>query len=138
MGLRLRRDGERVKGDVTFDRRHEGAPGFAHGGAVATVLDDVLGTVVTLLGKIAVTAKLEVNFRHPTFLARALEAEGWLDRSEGRKHYLEAELRDGDQVVAEALAVYVQVDAEHFLQGARELPESWRDYKKHRDMKFPW
>jgi len=38
MGLRPRADGERVvRSHVTLDQRHEGAPGFAHGGAVATV-----------------------------------------------------------------------------------------------------
>lgn len=38
MGLRMQVAGERVRGRVRFDRRQEGAPGFAHGGAVATVL----------------------------------------------------------------------------------------------------
>ena len=34
IGMRMERDGERVRGSVTLDRRHEGAPGYAHGGAV--------------------------------------------------------------------------------------------------------
>jgi hypothetical protein len=31
MGLKLRIDGERIKGKVCLDRRQEGAPGIAHG-----------------------------------------------------------------------------------------------------------
>ena len=43
LGLSFVLEGERVRSEFVLDRRHEGAPGFAHGGAVATALDDTLG-----------------------------------------------------------------------------------------------
>lgn len=51
-GLQLAvfRDGDMVYGDVTFDERHIGAPGLAHGGAVAAARDDVLGFTLWLAG----------------------------------------------------------------------------------------
>jgi hypothetical protein len=33
-----------------------------------------------------------------------------------------AEMREGDDVVADAAALFIQVDREHFLQGADQLP----------------
>jgi acyl-coenzyme A thioesterase PaaI-like protein len=121
LGLRLAIAGERVTGEVTLDDRHQGAPGFAHGGAVATALDDTLGTLLVVVGKPAVTAKLEVNYRRPAFLGRRFTLEAWVEREEGRKVEMTAEMRDGADVVADARALFIQVDVEHFLQGGGSL-----------------
>jgi acyl-coenzyme A thioesterase PaaI-like protein len=117
LGLKLSIDGERVRGEVTLDDRHQGAPGFAHGGAVATALDDTLGTLLLVLGHPGVTARLEVNYRRPAFLHRRFELEAWVERVEGRKVEMAAELREDGEVVADATALFLQVDGEHFLHG---------------------
>lgn len=39
--LAVRREGDEVVASHVFESRHSGAPGIAHGGAVAVVLDDV-------------------------------------------------------------------------------------------------
>jgi acyl-coenzyme A thioesterase PaaI-like protein len=122
LGLKLAIDGERVRGEVTLDDRHQGAPGFAHGGAVATALDDTLGTLLIVLGHPGVTARLEVNYRRPAFLHRRFELEAWVEHVEGRKIEMAAEMREGGDVVADAAALFIQVDREHFLQGADQLP----------------
>ena len=122
LGLKLAIDGERVRGEVTLVDRHQGAPGFAHGGAVATALDDTLGTLLVVLGRPGVTARLEVNFRRPAFLHRRFELEAWVERVEGRKIEMAAEMREDGDVVADAAALFIQVDREHFLQGADQLP----------------
>ena len=122
LGLKLAIDGERVRGEVTLDDRHQGAPGFAHGGAVATALDDTLGTLLVVLGHPGVTARLEVNYRRPAFLHRRFELEAWVERVEGRKIEMAAEMREGSDIVADATALFIQVDREHFLQGADQLP----------------
>ena len=122
LGLKLAIDGERVRGEVTLDERHQGAPGFAHGGAVATALDDTLGTLLVVLGHPGVTARLEVNYRRPAFLHRRFELEAWVERVEGRKIEMAAEMREDGDVVADAAALFIQVDREHFLQGADQLP----------------
>lgn len=122
MGLELREEDDRVVGEVTIDRRHEGAPGFAHGGALATILDDALGSLLMLLRVPAVTAKLEVDYRRPAFLGRRFEVEAWVESRDGRKLRLAGEIRETGERVAEARGLFVQVDPEHFLQGAREAP----------------
>lgn len=125
MGLKLRVDGERVLGSVRFDRRQEGAPGFAHGGAVATVLDDALGTVLILVQRPAVTANLNVDFRAPAFLGRELSVEAQCERIDGRKLHLVGRILDGEVIVAEGRALFIEVDIEHFRRGGQELPENW-------------
>ena len=122
LGLELAIDGERVRGAVTLDDRHQGAPGFAHGGAVATALDDTLGTLLLVVRHPGVTARLEVNYRRPAFLHRRFDLEAWVERVEGRKIEMAAEMREDGDVVADAAALFIRVDREHFLQGADQLP----------------
>jgi acyl-coenzyme A thioesterase PaaI-like protein len=125
MGLRLRIDGDRIRGTVRFDRRQEGAPGFAHGGAVATVLDDALGTVLILLRRPAVTANLNVDFRAPALLERDLHLEAWSEKVDGRKLHLAGRLSEGPTVIAEVRALFVEVTLEHFHRGGQPLPDAW-------------
>lgn len=120
LGLRMRAESNRVLGEVTLDRRHEGAPGFAHGGAVATALDDALGALMMVLEVPAVTAKLEVDYRRPALLGRRFELEVWLESREGRKLRLAGELREEGERVAAVRALFIEVDREHFIRGAGE------------------
>ncbi len=119
MGVKLRVEGERIRGAVTLDRRHEGAPGYAHGGAIATVLDDALGSLLHVFQTPAVTARLELNYRSPALIDRPFTIEAWIEREEGRKLHLAGELRDEGAVVADARALFLTVEAEHFARGAR-------------------
>lgn len=134
MGLRLRIDGNRVHGTLELDRRHEGAPGFAHGGAVATVLDDALGTLLMVLRRPAVTAKLEIDYRRPVFLFRRLDVETWTEQIDGRKLWLRGELREAGELLAEASALFLEVAPEHFLKGAsQDVRESGGEPGEDRD-----
>jgi acyl-coenzyme A thioesterase PaaI-like protein len=131
VGLRMRRDGERLRGDVTLDRRHEGAPGYAHGGAVSTILDDALGMLLFVLRRPAVTARMEVDFRRPAYLGRRFEVETWVDRVDGRKLWLAGALREEGEPVAEAKALFIEVDPEHFARGREQVPEA-------QGLRLPW
>lgn len=131
VGMRMRRDGDRVRGEVTLDRRHEGAPGYAHGGAVSTVLDDALGMLLFILRRPAVTARLEVDFRRPAYLERPFDVEAWVDSIDGRKLHLAAQMREGDELIAEGHALFLEVDVEHFARGARMSGEG-------KDRRLPW
>ena len=129
MGLKLRIQGARILGSVRFDRRQEGAPGFAHGGAVATVLDDALGTVLILVERPAVTANLNVDFRAPAFLGRELSVEARCERIDGRKLHLVGRLLDGEEIIAEGRGLFIEVNIDHFRRGGQELPDNWDKWK---------
>lgn len=127
MGLQFQITGERVRSPLRLDRRHEGAPGFVHGGAVATALDDTIGTLLIVLRRPAVTARLQVDYRRPVFIGTDYVVEAWIDRIDGRKLHLAGAITDtGGDLVAEATALFVEVDMEHFRQSGAEVPEHWR------------
>ena len=50
--LQVRREGDEMVAEHVFETRHSGAPGIAHGGAVATVVDDVLGFIKVRLSSL--------------------------------------------------------------------------------------
>ena len=132
VGLKMERDGERVRGSVTLDDRHQGAPGYAHGGAVTTILDDALGMLLFVLRRPAVTARIEVDFRRPAYLSHPFEVEAWVHEIDGRKLWMLAELRDAGELIAAARSLFLEVDPKHFARGA----EVSRQQKP--GLGFPW
>jgi len=125
LGLRMRPDGDGAAGEVTFGAQHEGAPGFAHGGAVATALDDALGMLLRRLRRAAVTRRLEVDYERPCFVGRRYDVTATCERIDGRKLWVVAELCEAEQVVARARGLFISVDAAHFLQGDPERQLPW-------------
>jgi len=119
--LEVHRDGERVVAAHTFDDRHVGAPGIAHGGAVATVFDDLFGFLLFTIGELAVTRSLNVDYVAPVRLGTAYTVTASLDRSEGRRLYVSAHLRrpDGTEI-ATATALFMTVTIDHFVRALEQ------------------
>jgi acyl-coenzyme A thioesterase PaaI-like protein len=117
--------GERVHGTATLQEWHTGAPGFAHGGAVATLMDDILGTVPLLLDRVCVTGTLTIDYLAPTLLGRELSLEAWCERVEGRKLYLRGEIRDGETRCAEGHGVFIEVGPGHWQLTGQPVPKDW-------------
>ena len=116
--LTVQRRGDEVHAVHVFDERHVGAPGIAHGGAVATVLDDLFGFLLYLTGSPAVTRKLEVRYDSPVILGTTYELAARVVRTEGRKLFVEADMSEtGGPTVAFASALFLRVDVTHFDQG---------------------
>jgi acyl-coenzyme A thioesterase PaaI-like protein len=124
IGLRFRAAGERIHATCTFDERHQGAPGFVHGGSLATAIDDTVGTLLVLLRRPAVTARLEIDYRSPAFLHHEMTLAAWAEHIEGRKLHLAATMHDGDTLVAEGRALFLEVALEHFAKGGW-VPDQW-------------
>lgn len=80
----------------------EGPPGYAHGGIIATLLDETMSKAVRLHGVVAMTARLEVDYRRPVPSAMPVRLEGRVTRSDGRKHWVEARIRNaaGEELAA--------------------------------------
>lgn len=78
-----------------FRRFHLGGNGAAHGGVLPLLFDDLLGMIVHYAGRpISRTAFLHVNYRKITPLETPLMVRGRVDRIEGRKTFITAELVD--------------------------------------------
>ena len=122
--LSVRRHGDGVIATHTFDKRHVGAPGIAHGGALATVIDDLYGFLLYLTGGPAVTRTLEVNYLAPILLSVPYELTAEVTRRDGRKLFLSARVLDpAGRLVATSTALFLAVDVAHFEQGSAVLGE---------------
>lgn len=64
--LRFRRTGDTVYAAYTIPERYQGAPGIAHGGIVATIIDEVSCAAAAFLhGTHVVTGELSVRYLRP-------------------------------------------------------------------------
>ncbi len=109
MNLTYWQEGERCTVRFTFAETEQGPPGHAHGGAVASVLDECMGKVAWVMGYMALAANLSVDFRKPVPLGVPLIGEAWVERSEERKVFLRSELRRQDDatLLAEGRSIFI-------------------------------
>lgn len=100
----------------TFGAAYEGGPGVVHGGFLAAVVDEVLGTATILSGRPGLTGELTVRYLGPTPTHTPLEVNGRLDDQSGRRLTVSAEiLADGERTVT-AQGLFVAVDDAHFAK----------------------
>jgi acyl-coenzyme A thioesterase PaaI-like protein len=118
MGIaaQLWRDGDDTCMQVTLGKAFEGAPGRAHGGVVAAILDEVMGAVNALHGALAFTAQLDITYHAPTPFGEPILARAWLARRDDRKRYVEATLFADDLMVASAKGLFITVDRATLLE----------------------
>ncbi|GHF24353.1 thioesterase [Streptomyces mashuensis] len=125
-GLQLQtRAGEGVSVTAEFQVKeaHQGAPGLAHGGVLATALDETLGSLGWLLRTIAVTGRLETDFVRPVPVGTVLHLQAEVVAVHGRKIYCTATGRIGGPDGPEAVhadAVFVEVKIDHFIENGRK------------------
>lgn len=96
---------------VTRSPLHAGSPGYAHGGYVAALFDELLGGVQALSGSSGLTAKLAVRYRAPTPLGTELCFAGWIDTERGRRVTVRGSCHAGETLCAEAEALFVRPSA---------------------------
>src|SRR4051812_49585392 len=93
--------------------RLQGPPGHAHGGIIATILDEAMGKVNKLRSVVALTASMQIEYLRPVPLGKTLVAEGTERSVRGRRHMNSAEIRSEDgQVLARSKGVFIAVDPE--------------------------
>jgi acyl-coenzyme A thioesterase PaaI-like protein len=101
-GLHLRffRDGDEVSGAYVVPDRFHGAPGVAHGGIVATILDEFsCAAAVHLAGSRVVTGELTVRYERPC--------------------PVEKEIRVSARIASAAHPRYLEIESEIHLDGHR-------------------
>jgi len=109
-----RQDGEAVL-KVTLGPAHEGAPGRAHGGMVAAIIDETMGLCLGIINTPAFTGRLTITYRNPTPLGVELTGTARVVEQQGRKILMTAEIKAGDQLIAEGDALFIAVDTSKFI-----------------------
>jgi acyl-coenzyme A thioesterase PaaI-like protein len=112
--------------------RFTGPPEHAHGGIVATILDEAMGKVNKLRSSVALTRAMTVEFLRPVPLHKPLLVEAREKRApRGRRHVNVAEIRNGKgEVLARGEATFVRIDV-HAMFGKYLSPEQQKYYKKY-------
>jgi acyl-coenzyme A thioesterase PaaI-like protein len=112
-----------------FDERHQGGPGFAHGGMVAAALDEACGLLATWYRFPTVTARIFVRYRKPVEINTELLIRARLESERGRRVRVRGEIVVGDVVLAESRAAFIHVPLSHFLATpeGRAAADSWRE-----------
>jgi acyl-coenzyme A thioesterase PaaI-like protein len=103
-------DGQ-VTGSVRFGLAYVGPPGRAHGGVVASILDQVVGAAAIAGGRPSFTGTLTVRFHAATPLDTDLSVAGHLVETSGRRNQVWGAILDGDKITAEAEAVMISANS---------------------------
>jgi acyl-coenzyme A thioesterase PaaI-like protein len=119
MHVVARKVGDEIHTTYTFSAKHSGAPGIAHGGTVAALVDDVCGFLLFVVQAPAVTRKLEVEYLKPVLVGVPYDLVAKVDRFEGRKLFVSCEGRSPEGVLTfRGNGLFLVVDVSHFDQGA--------------------
>ena len=115
--VRYYREGKgRLRARVWFGPETEGPPGHSHGGAMAAVLDEVLGLAAWAAGYQVVVGNLNVHFRNPLPLEQVVTVESEVISTEGRKVMVHGRIRSGDTVFAEAKCLCITISGKEDLR----------------------
>ena len=109
LNLDLHVDGERCWTDLEIPERFQGWDEIAHGGIVATILDEVMAWSLVDADSWGLTARLSVAFKRPVPLGRPIHVEGWITESRRRVITTAGRMvaRGSGEVLATAEAIYV-------------------------------
>jgi uncharacterized protein (TIGR00369 family) len=112
-GLQLelfRRPEGGVEGRFFVKQDHQGPPGYAHGGVIATALDEAMSLLVHQRGKLALTGRLEVDLLAPVPVGTFVEVSADVSSVEGRRILAEASAQDeAGTALGKARGTFVEV-----------------------------
>lgn len=119
MGAVFSADEGAVTVRVTAAPIMEGPRGYAHGGALAALLDEAMGAAGWLAGYQCLTVHLEYDFRRPVPLGTAFTVRAWVERGEARKVFTRGVAILPDETVAvESSGIFALAPPGFFASGA--------------------
>jgi uncharacterized protein (TIGR00369 family) len=112
LGLVLHVEPRTAWTEVTLGRDFQGWDGMAHGGIIATILDEVMAWSLAGTDDWGVTARMSIEFRRPVAIGTTVRAEGMVTRA--RRRLIETSARittvDDGTLLASATGTYVAAD----------------------------
>ena len=120
IGVRVVRDGDTAVATTTLGPAFEGAPGRAHGGAVGAILDETMGYLLPIIGEMAYTANLSIDYIAPAPLGVEVSFTARLRDRADRKLWIEAVGESEDGVFVRAEALFLTVDLSRFTNAPAE------------------
>lgn len=97
--------------EFKLSRRYTGPPGHAHGGIIATILDEAMGKVNKFRSVVALTKSMEIEYMKPVPLGKKLTVTGREREVNGRTHINVAEITNEDgEILARSTGTFIAVD----------------------------
>jgi acyl-coenzyme A thioesterase PaaI-like protein len=97
------------QGGVVIGPVFQGGPGLVHGGILALLIDHAMGCVAAGPERPAMTVRLAMRYLKPTPLGVPLTVSVRLDRIEGRRLHLSADITADGQVTVDAEAIFLKL-----------------------------
>ena len=96
-----------------LSRRYTGPPGHAHGGIIATILDEAMGKVNKFRNVLALTGSMDIKYLRPVPLAQPLTVTAHEQSVDGRRHINVGEIsNEKGEVLARGTATFIAIDPE--------------------------
>lgn len=106
------REDERVTCRFTYGSRQEGPPHHVHGGALAALLDEIMGVAAWYHRPNMMAVHLEFDYRRPVPLGVEIAAAAWVSGIGNRSVRLACELQLPDGTVAvEGKGIFAEAPA---------------------------
>lgn len=104
--------GRELLAEHVFDAPYNGPPTAVHGGVIALVFDELLGTLGAMLGIGGFTGTLQVVYRSLTPLHQPIRLRSWVDREEGVKVFIKGTMHTGEgeheRLCSEAEGIFIR------------------------------
>lgn len=101
---------KRIVGKFILGETYQGGGGMAHGGIIATLLDEAMGKVCRFRDVHAVTAELNVQYLKPVKVDEEIVVQGYETDAKGRNLFLAAEIRNGaGEILAKGTGRFVVI-----------------------------
>lgn len=95
----------------TLGRRYTGPPGHAHGGIIATILDEAMGKMNKLRKVVALTREMRIEYIKPVPLDKPLTVTSREQKVDGREHTNVAQITDDQgRLLARSTGLFLAVD----------------------------
>jgi acyl-coenzyme A thioesterase PaaI-like protein len=95
--------------EIALNKYQQGAPGIAHGGATAAILDEGMGFAAWQAGHRVLAKKIEIIYHRPVPLGVNIQINGEVAEEDGRKIYTHGEIRLPDgEIAVEGRGLYVE------------------------------
>jgi acyl-coenzyme A thioesterase PaaI-like protein len=99
----------KLRARIWFGPETEGPPGHSHGGAMAAVLDEVLGLAAWAAGYPIFVGNLNIDFRNTLPLEQVVTVESDVISVKGRKIMVHGRICHGETVYAEAKCLCISI-----------------------------
>lgn len=114
--------------EYTIEKRFEGAPGYSHGGILATLLDEAQGCLCFHIGHVVMTEKLYLNYHKAVPLNTPIFIRAWLTAVRKRRLYTRAMIYKKNE--QNEIEIFTTSSASWYILPERIQRRMFRDFNE--------